>query len=121
MLPTTATAPVRTLFEIPAVYVPSAALEELWLGAAEEEDAAVATVKTCPANEVVEPDSVASVIAGPPTDVTSTTGAPSLAVTIVANACDVDVPRTEVTSARREVAVLEASTESATEPTKLVA
>ncbi|PSS29792.1 hypothetical protein PHLCEN_2v2940 [Hermanssonia centrifuga] len=34
------------------------------------------TVKVCPAKEVVTPDCVASVIAGPPTDVTSTIGTP---------------------------------------------
>lgn len=44
-------------------------LEELELGAG-------AAVKMCPANEVVKPDEVARVIAGPPTEVTSTSGTP---------------------------------------------
>lgn len=44
-------------------------LEELELGAG-------AAVKMCPANEVVKPDEVARVIAGPPTEVISTSGTP---------------------------------------------
>ena len=79
----------------------------------------VATVKMCPAKDVVVPEVVASVIAGPPTEVTSTTGAPLTAyhpvsqynllsavdlyvLVIVANAWEVSVPRMEVASFSNE-------------------
>ena len=41
--------------------------------------AGVATVKMCPAKEVVDPEAVANTIADPPEDVTSTIGTPFVA------------------------------------------
>lgn len=88
----------------------------------DEEDAGAvdvgAAVKTWPAKEVVKPDAVASVITGPPTEVTSTTGTPFAAamscqmvffgemnvagysLTRVAYAWEVEVPNTLEASER---------------------
>ena len=86
-----------------------------------------AAVKTWPAKLVVKPLLVASVIAGPPTEVTSTTGTP-FAVTIVAYAALVSVPSALVAASNTLVAVASASADSTTEdaactaePTKDVA
>lgn len=64
-----------------SAYALIAALDDVELAEDEEDEELlegepVATVKTCPAKDVVVPEAVASVIAGPPTEVTSTTGAP---------------------------------------------
>ena len=59
-------------------------LTKAYLGDADEDEVgvAVAAVKMCPAKDVVTPDSVARVIAGPPTEITWTTGTPFAAMQV---------------------------------------
>ena len=69
---------------------------------------ATAAVKTCPTNDVVKRFPpvvpVASVMAGPPTEETSTSGVPET-VTIVACATDVSVASSFCASAQSDIAV----------------
>ena len=133
-LPTIPATPASVLLERPSECAPTAALEdddaeledvedvdeELLLE--DDDGVAVATVRVCPAKEVVIPDSVARVTTGPPEEVTSTTGTPLTAVercgvkkyvrrcfklhllAIVANTWDVAVPRAFVASSKTEEA-----------------
>lgn len=80
MLPTAPATPKSALLDTAAPFAPIAALLDVDAELLEDEDEdeadGVATVNMCPAKEVVEPDAVASVMAGPPEDVTCTTGTP---------------------------------------------